>query len=116
MHLQETFRNAFPCGSDSYSQVHLKVRESVLALLMVSSRSSQRLSPEIERSKARVAKSEPRALLIPFDNCDDSELESTFNWKDSQREQLIRQPVSRSAKKLFIENHIRAPCMKFGIA
>ena len=28
LHLQETFRNAFPCGSDSYRRVHLKVRES----------------------------------------------------------------------------------------
>ena len=39
LHLQETFRNAFPCGSDSYRRVHLKVRESDSPFLLKSSRS-----------------------------------------------------------------------------
>ena len=38
LHLQETFRNAFPCGSDSYRRVHLKVRESDSPFLLKSSR------------------------------------------------------------------------------
>ena len=49
LHLQEIFRNAFLCGSGSYRRVHLKVRESDSPFLLKGSRSSQRLSQEIER-------------------------------------------------------------------
>ena len=48
LHLQETFRNAFPCGSDSYRRVHLKVRESDSPFLLKSSRSSQPLPQETD--------------------------------------------------------------------
>ena len=57
LHLQETFRNAFPCGSDSYRRVHLKVRESDSPFLLKSSRSSQPLPQETEHTKPTVAKS-----------------------------------------------------------
>ena len=46
LQLQETFQNAFPCGSDSYRRVHLKVRESDSPFLLKSSQSSQPL-PQI---------------------------------------------------------------------
>ena len=57
LHLQETFRNAFPCGSDSYRRVHLKVRESDSPFLLKSSRSSQPLPQETEHTKPSVAES-----------------------------------------------------------
>ena len=55
--LQETFWNAFPCGSDSYRQVLLKVRESDSPFLLKRSRSSQPLPQETEHTKPSVAKS-----------------------------------------------------------
>ena len=57
LHLQETFRNAFPCGSDSYRRVHLKVRESDSPFLLKSSRSSQPLPQETAHTKPSVAES-----------------------------------------------------------
>ena len=57
LHLQETFRNAFPCGSDFYRRVHLKVRESDSPFLLKSSRSSQPLPQETEHTKPSVAES-----------------------------------------------------------
>lgn len=109
LHLQETFRNAFPCGSDSYRRVHLKVRESDSPFLLKSSRSSQPLPQETEHTKPSVAKSklEPKTLFTPSDDCHESELASTFNWKDSKKEQLIWQQQSLCDKKLAIETHLR---------
>ena len=91
LHLQETFRNAFPCGSDSYRRVHLKVRESDSPFLLKSSRSSQPLPQETEHTKPSVAKLklQPKTLFTPSDDCHESELASTFNWKDSKKEQLF---------------------------
>ena len=57
LHLQETFRNAFPCGSDSYRRVHLKVRESDSPFLLKSSRSSQPLPQETAHTKPSVVES-----------------------------------------------------------
>ena len=107
--IQETFRNAFPCGFDSYRQVHLKVRESDPPFLLKSSRSSQPLPQETEHTKPNVAKSklEPKTLFTPSDDCHESELASTFNWKDSKKEQLIWHQQSLCNKKLAIETHLR---------
>ena len=109
LHLQETFRNAFPCGSDSYRRVHLKVRESDSPFLLKSSRSSQPLPQETEHTKPSVAKSklEPKTLFTTSDDCHESELASTFNGKDSKKEQLIWQQQSLCDKKLAIETHLR---------
>ena len=109
LHLQETFRNAFPCGSDSYRRVHLKVRESDSPFLLKSSRISQPLPQETEHTKPSVAKSklEPKTLFTPSDDCHESELASSFNWKDSKKEQLISQQQSLCDKKLAIETHLR---------
>ena len=109
LHLQETFRNAFFCGSDSYRRVHLKVRESDSPFLLKSSRSSQPLPQETEHTKPSVAKSklEPKTLFTPSDDCHESELASTFNWKDSKKGQLIWQQQSLCDKKLAIETHLR---------
>ena len=109
LHLQETFRNAFPCGSDSYRRVHLKVRESDSPFLKKSSRSSQPLPQETEHTKQSVVKSklEPKTLFTPSDDCHESELASTFNWKDSKKEQLTWQQPSLCDKKLAIETYLR---------
>ena len=111
LHLQETFRNAFPCGSDSYRRVHLKVRESDSPFLLKSSRSSQPLPQETEHTKPSVAKSklEPKTLFTPSDDGHESELASTFNWKNSKKEQSIWQQQSLCDKKLAIETHLREP-------
>lgn len=97
LHLRETFRNTFPCDSDSYRRVHLKVRESDSPFLLKSYRSSQRL-PQTEQTEPRVAKSEPRTLFTPSDECDESELASTISWKVSKKEQLIWQLQSQNNK------------------
>ena len=106
VHLQETFRNAFPSGSDSYRRVNLKVRESDSPFLLKSYRSSQR-PPKTEQTELQVAKSGPRTLFTPSYDCDESELTSTISWKDSKKEQLIWQLQSLRDKKLAIETHVR---------
>ena len=104
-----TFVNAFPCGSDSYRRVQLKVRESDSPFLLKSSRGSQPLPQETEHTKPNVAKLklEQKTLFTPSDDWHESELASTFNWKDSQKEQLISQQQSLCDKKLAIETHLR---------
>ena len=100
---------AFPCGSDSYRRVHLKVRESDSPFLLKSSRSSQPLPQETEHTKPSVAQSklEPKTLFTPSDDCHESERASTFNWKDSKKEQLTWQQPSLCDKKLAIETYLR---------
>ena len=107
LHLQETFRNAFPCGSHSYRRVHVKVRDS--PFLLKSSRSSQRLPQETEHTKPSLAKSklQPKTLFTPSVDCHESELASTFDWKASKKEQLISQQQTLGEKKLAIETHLR---------
>ena len=65
-----TFVNAFPCGSDSYRRVQLKVRESDSPFLLKSSRGSQPLPQETEHTKPSVAKSklEQKTLFTPSDD------------------------------------------------
>ena len=91
--------------SDSYGRVHLEVRESDSPFLLKRSRSSQRLPQETDHMKPSVAKSklEPKTLFTPSDDCHESELASTFNWKDFKKEQLISQQQSLYDKKLAIE-------------
>ena len=100
---------AFPCGSDSYRRVHLKVRESDSPFLLKSSRSSQPLTQETEHTKQSVAQSklESKTLFTPSDDCHESELASTLNRKDSKKEQLTWQQPSLCDKKLAIETYLR---------
>ncbi|CAH3013838.1 unnamed protein product [Porites evermanni] len=65
-----TFVNAFPCGSDSYRRVQLKVRESDSPFLLKSSRGSQPLPQETEHTKPNVAKLklEQKTLFTPSDD------------------------------------------------
>ena len=48
-----------------------------------------------------------KTLFTPSDDCHESELATTFNWKDSKKEQLIWQQQSLCDKKLAIETHLR---------